>query len=100
MDSIAEKFVEYAQTDSDGYSDDIKIETFYKDQSIDIGSCTNGHAWSADRGKGLGSEYYLIKTYERGVIKTREQRQGDNNASGLGSLISIKLDGLKKKDKT
>lgn len=54
---------------------------------------SNGSNYSRKTSK-LYESYYLIKTYERGIINTKINTQ-DNAGIGFGKLLTIQLDGIR-----
>lgn len=86
MSKKSNKFVEIASPNKQGFSNNINIE----DLPLELKG-NNGKAWS--RETDLGSRFYMIKTYKRGKIDTREEKQ--KSGGRYGKLISIQLVGKK-----
>lgn len=86
MSKKRDKFVEIASPNEQGFSSNIRME----DLPLELKD-NNGKVWS--RETDLGSMFYMIKTYKRGKIDTRKEKQ--KSGGHYGNLISIQLVGKK-----
>jgi len=88
----AKLFVELAKSDKDSISKPIDVTTLTgKYEELNV---TNGSSYSRKKSQ-LQEDYYLIKTYEKGTINTKNNTT-DNARVGLGKLKTIQLNGFKK----
>ena len=85
-------FEEYAQPDEKGVSDHIDVSN----NNNKILNVNNGSNYSRQTSY-LYEKYYMIKTYEKGVLDTKIDNQ-KNAGIGLGKLLTIKLNGFKNND--
>lgn len=85
-------FEEYAKADEKGVSDHIDVSN----NNNKILNVNNGSNYSRQTSY-LYEKYYLVKTYEKGVLDTKVANQ-KNAGIGLGKLLTIKLNGFKNND--
>lgn len=85
-------FEEYAKPDKKGVSDHIDVSN----NNNKILNVNNGSNYSRQTSY-LYEKYYMIKTYEKGVLDTKIDNQ-KNAGIGLGKLLTIKLNGFKNND--
>lgn len=87
----SELFVKLAKPDKKGISKpiDVTILTGLYEQL----NVTNGSSYSRKKSQ-LQEDYYLIKTYEKGIVDTKTNTD-DNAGVGIGKLKTIKLNGKK-----
>lgn len=82
-------FEEYAKPNENGISDYIDVSS----NNNKILNVNNGSNYSRQTSY-LYEKYYLLKTYEKGVLDTKVNNQ-KNAGIGLGKLLTIKLNGFR-----
>jgi len=96
--NLGQMFEELARPNERGFSEPIDVKNIYgqyEQLNVTNGSSySRGYSEAKNQVSYLYNKYYLIKQYERGYLNTETDNR-PNAGVGMGSLLTIKLNGFR-----